>query len=62
MTGYGMAPWTPGLPPCPSPMDNLIIYRAMSVLYGVIDDPILPPDQARDVIAWNDANNRRNNE
>lgn len=62
MSAYGMAQWPADLPPCPSPMDNVIIYRAQSILYGVIDDPILPPDQAREVIAWNDAHHRRNNE
>ncbi|HET6725857.1 MAG TPA: hypothetical protein VFH85_07625 [Gammaproteobacteria bacterium] len=36
-----------------NPLDNTLRQRAMSILYGLVDDPLPDTaDEARDVIRW----------
>lgn len=52
--------WPANLGAPPDPLENVIRYRAQSIL--TLDGaagPLLPIEQARDVVAWHDAHVRR---
>lgn len=53
---YGQAAWDEVGEPV-DPMDNVLRYRAQSMLFGIETRdgdraPLLPAPQARDVVAW----------